>query len=108
MREILLSSGFSYINRCSEIIACHDEHRQVVLFELIIPFEENLIDAARWKRKRYEGLRYNFINGEWWAKVYRGQIGSRGLLDISSLDSIEEFVFPGQSRLLSLLLLHQL
>ena len=53
--------GFSDISQCPDIVAYNEESRQVVLFELTIPFEENLVTAARWKQERYKGLRSHFI-----------------------------------------------
>ena len=37
-----------------DIVAYNEKNRQVVLFELTIPFEENLVTAARRKQERYK------------------------------------------------------
>ena len=61
---------------------------QSVMFNLTIPFEESMTDAARRKRKYYTPLKNRLIGLGWWTKL---QVGSNGLLDLPNLQSVEQF-----------------
>ena len=58
--------------------------KQILLFELTIPLEENIVQAAQLKESRYKPLREKLIRSGWWAKIHLIQVGSRGLLDVVS------------------------
>ena len=57
--------GFSDISQRPDIIAYNEKHRQVISFELTIPFEENFVIAAERKQEQYNDLRSRFINDGW-------------------------------------------
>ena len=91
-----------------DIFAWSSMQKQVVMFELTIPFEENITDAARRKQERYVPLCSHLSSLGWETKLYTIQVGSRGLLDMSSLKSIENFTNSRQSRKSFLCLLHKI
>ena len=91
-----------------DIFAWSTMQKQVVMFELTIPFEENITDAARRKQERYVPLCSHLSSLGWGTKLYTIQVGSRGLLDMSSLKSIENFTNSRQSKKSFLCLLHKI
>ena len=59
--------------------------KEILLFELTIPLEENIVQAAQFKESRYKPLREKLIRSGWWAKIHPIQVGSHGLLDVASI-----------------------
>ena len=84
-------SAIGDITARPDIVAWSQTHKQIVMFELTIPFEENLADAARRKQDRYAPLCKQISNLGWWTKLHTIEVGSRSLLNIPSLQSIEKF-----------------
>ena len=67
-----------------DLVIWNPMFKQILLFELTIPLEENIMQAAQFKESRYKPLREKLIRSGWWAKIHPIQVGSRGLLDVAS------------------------
>ena len=66
-----IPSQFGDITCRPDIFAWSRKHKQIVMFELTIPFEENIADVDAAKRKQD-----HLIALCWWTKLYAVQVGS--------------------------------
>ena len=55
-------------------------------------------DAVTRKQEIYKQLKSHFIKSGWWAKLHTIEVGSRGLLNVDRLQSIEKFACCGQRK----------
>ena len=103
-----LPSAIGDITARPDIVAWSKTHKQIAIFELTILSEENLADAARRKHDRYAPLCKQISSLSWWTTLHTIEFGSRGLLNILSLRSIEKPAKSQQSRKSFLFLLHKI
>ena len=64
------------------------------LVELTVPFEDNFADAQGRKRDRYTDLLRLCTSNGYRAQLITIQIGSRGVLDLSSLSRLKQMCKP--------------
>ena len=85
-RVYSLPSDIGDMSARPDIVAWSQTHKQIVIFKLTILFEEILADAARRKQDYYAPLCNQISSLGWWTKLNTIEVGSRGLLNIPSLD----------------------
>ena len=50
------------------------------------------------EKDQFKPLWELFIKSEWWAKIHPTQVGSRGVIDIPSLDPLFKFIAMNQNQ----------
>ena len=57
-----------------DIVAWCATHKEIIIFELTVPLEENLADAARQKQDHYASLCRQLSSLGWWTKLHTIQV----------------------------------
>ena len=103
---LLTPAGFEDCSLCPDLVVWNSSLKQVIIFELTVPLEENILNAASFKTELYKPLLNRFLQSGWWARAHPIQIGSRSLIDIPRLDPLFKFTTCSR-KTMWLSLLHQ-
>ena len=80
-----------------DIVIWSDVSRQVWLVELTVCFETNAVDASIRKAEHYSGLKHAIESSKYTCQVLPIQVGSRGYIDSTSFDPLQElFKIPNR------------
>ena len=88
----VLSNVISNSSPRPEIILWCQKAKEMSLLELTVCFEENFTTSSEYKKNKYS----NFVSASnqavWSAHLYTLKVGSRGLVDCSSIEPILRFL----------------